>query len=640
MSVELADIARFLSRTAPFDELDDATIAEILPRLGERYFRREDTIISVGDDGEALYVVRSGGVELFDSDSVLLDTRDVGECFGHSTINGTGPSRYRMVAAADTLALVIPRAVFDDVAARHAPVREFFDTQSSTIRRQAVDVRLQSAGGDGGALPVGELVARNAVSVSPATTVADAARVMTDERVSCLLVRASEAGEAGDRPGRRGLAGRGALVGILTDRDLRSRVLAAGVPPETPVAEVMSAAPATVDAEDTVFDAALEMMDRGFNHLPVVVAGADGEEIPIGLVTATDLVRLSHADPIFIAGRIARAGSVEEIARNMGRLPHLVVGLVGRGVSAEGIGRILTSAADAATRRLIALSTRDLGQPPMEYCWVAVGSQARRELGIASDQDNALVLEREPTAAEEEYFAALTRRVNHDLAEVGLPRCPGLIEASNPEWRKTPQQWGQAAANWAARPEGEAVLEAQIFFDMRAVAGPETLCHEARTTMLAHARASSRFHSHLARSAAEWRPPLGFFRGLVVERRGEHRNSLDIKAGGIAAIVQLARLLALTHGLPEVSTAERINAAVTARALQPADATSLLAALETLRQLQIEHQSRCIKTGREPDNRISPSALSSWDRRDLRNAFAAIADHLDALALRYPINQM
>lgn len=627
MSVELADIARFLSRTAPFDELDDATIAEILPRLGERYFRREETIIAVGDVGESLFVIRSGGVELFDPAGVLLDTRDVGECFGHSTINGTGPSRYAMVAAADTLALVIPKAVFDDVAARTWQVREFFDTQSRNVRRHAVDVRLQAAGGDGGTLTVGELVARSAVAVGPETSIAEAAREMTAERVSCLLVRA-EPVQTGE------------LVGIITDRDLRSRVLAAGVDPSTPVSEVMSGSPAIVHSEDTVFDAALEMMDRGFNHLPVVVDGRQGESIPIGLVTATDLVRLSHADPIFIAGRIARAGSVEEIARNMGRLPQLVVGLVGRGVNAEEVAKILTSAADAATRRLITLAERALGPAPMRYCWVAVGSQARRELGIASDQDNALVLEREPEEAEAEYFASLTRRVNHDLALAGLPRCPGLIEASNPTWRKTPRQWGEAAADWAARPEGEAVLGAQIFFDMRPVHGEHGLCEVARAAMLPPARESARFQAHLARSAAQWRPPLGFFRGLVVQRRGEHRNSLDIKAGGIAAIVQIARLLALSHGIPEVSSAERINAAVAAHALQPADASKLLSALETLRQLQIEHQARCIQVGREPDNRIAPAALSSWDRRDLRTAFTVIADFLDALALRYPINQM
>ena len=633
MSVELADIARFLSGTAPFDVLDDAALQAIVVRLNERYFRRGEVIISPGQPGDSLFVIRSGGVEILDSDGVLLDTRDVGECFGNSTINGTGPSRYRMVAAADTLAVVVPKAVMDDVSSRFSTVREFFDAQTMAVRQTALDSRLADSGGEGGALQVGELLGRSAVTVSRDTSIRASAETMTAARVSSLLVVESD----------------GALAGILTDRDLRTRVLAAGAAPSAPVETVMTADPFTVPDSATVFDAALEMMDRGINHLPVVSAAGDIDDrvrtsalrpCLMGVVTSTDLVRVSNADPIFLAGRIARANSVTDVARNTQRLPDLIVGLARHGVQAEQIGRIYTAAMDAATRRLIRRAEEKLGQAPLPVCWVAVGSQARRELGLSSDQDNALILGREPNESDNAYLVEFTRQVNRDLAEIGLPRCPGLVEASNPAWRKTPEQWVDLARTWAGQPESQQILEAQIFFDMRPVAGDISLFETTRSGMLAAGHESPRFHAHLAHGAAQWQPPLGFFRGLVVKRRGEHRNTLDIKAGGISAVVQIARLVAIAHGLAAVSTEDRLHAAQASGALQAEDAHVLLSAFQTLRRLQLQHHVRCVQDNREPDNHIDPTHLSAWDRRDLRQAFTAVSEHLTALGLRYPLRQM
>lgn len=625
MSVELADITRFLAATAPFDVLDEAAIDALAAQLSERYFRRGTEIIAPGQVGTSLFIIRSGAVEIFDRAGTLLDTRDAGECCGNSTINGTGPSRYRMVAAADTLALVVPQHVLDDVHSRFAQVREFFDAQTMAVAQSAIDARLAQTDGAGGAVTLGELLGRAAVSVPPDTPITQAAQVMTDARVSSLLI----VDAAGD------------LAGIVTDRDLRTRVLAAGVDVGTAVENVMTAAPCALDAAATVFDAALEMMDRGFHHLPVVAVGGDGApQRPLGVVSSTDLVRIAHADPIYLAGRIARATSVADMARTTARIPDMIAGLARRGVTAEEAGRIYTAAMDAATRRVVALAEQRLGPTPIPLCWVAVGSQARRELGVSSDQDNALIVAREPSDEENAYLVDFTRQVNRDIAEIGLPRCQGLVEASNPTWRKTPHQWIEAARDWVTRPEAHNMLEAQTFFDMRALAGDQQLCDTTRAGMLAAAQSSARFHAYLARGAAEWQPPLGFFRGLVVKRRGEHRNTLDIKAGGLAAVVQSARLLALATGSTDVATVARLRAAQSSGALHPADADRLIAAFETLRRVQFRHHAECIRARRAPDNNIDPAQLSAWDRRDLRQAFAAVAEHLNALGLRYPVRHM
>ena len=619
MDVELREIVDFLVGCPPFDRLGSEDVSALVPALTQRYHRRGEVIVAPGQVNDVLHVVRSGAVEICDPEGSLLDIRDVGDCFGYSTLAASGPSRYLMKAAADTLVLILPREVFEDIAARDAEFLRFFGERTDRIRDDLVATRLEAAGGDVLGTTVAELLTRDPVTVAPDRDIRAAAELMTSARVSSLLV-----------------VDGGAVTGILTDRDLRSRVLAAGVDPARPVWEVMTADPVTVDGSARAFDATVVMMDRGVRHLPVVQDGR-----PIGVLSATGLFRLTQADPVYLAARIDRAVDRAAVAQHMAGLPAMVAEMARRGsTSADDIGRVVTAAADAANRRLVELAIARLGPPPVSFCWIVAGSQARGELGVASDQDSALVLAERPDEAGRRWFDALTAEVRDGLAEAGFPVCPGDMMAANPRWRMTVAEWAEQAATWVQSPQAENVLDAQVFFDMRAVAGDVELAEKVRRVVLEAAAGSSRFQAHLARSAADWQPPLGFFRGLVVEKRGAYRNTLDVKAGGLAPVVQIARLHALTAGLPEVGTVDRLLAAVRAGALVDKDAANLVEAFRFLRLLQLRHHAECIDAGREPDNHLDPSALSNRDRHRLRAAFRVISEQQQALAMRYPIRQM
>ncbi|AVZ39655.1 MULTISPECIES: putative nucleotidyltransferase substrate binding domain-containing protein [unclassified Dietzia] len=620
MDVELVEVRDFLARCAPFDELTVDQLDRIPAQLSQRYHRRGTIILDAGARNDTLHLIRSGAVEVCDPDGALLDARGEGDCFGYSSLASGGPSRYRMVAVADTLLLEMPREVLDSLLTEHPQLSRFFGERSERIRQDLASARLEAAGGDALGTPVGELLARDAVTTGPDTTIRDAARLMTERRVSALLV--VEAGR---------------VVGIFTDRDLRSKVVAVGGDTGAPVSAIMTPDPVTVDTGTRAFDATLLQIDRGVHHLPVC---QDGE--PVGMVTSGDLLRLAQTDPVYLAARIARAPDADGVAHLAARLPALVGEFVRRGTAPQDIGRVVTATADAATRRLISLAELELGPPPVAYCWVGLGSQARGELGVASDQDNALILD-DPagtTPDADRYFAQLAEQVCAGLDRSGFPLCPGEVMASTPAWRRTCTSWERQVGDWVRAPGADAVLHSQVFLDIRPVHGDTSLFMRVRDEMLARAEGSLRFQAHLARIACEWRPPLGFFRGLVVERRGEYRNTLDLKAGGIAPVVQIARVYALSAGLDEVSTLGRLDAAAGAGVIARADAEDLSEAFRFLRGLTYSHHARQIADDDPQDNHLDPGTLSSADRHRLRAAFRIIAGVQGSLALKYRVGQM
>ncbi|HJC61631.1 MAG TPA: CBS domain-containing protein [Candidatus Dietzia intestinigallinarum] len=620
MDVELVEVRDFLARCAPFDDLPASVLDRLPARLTQRYHRRGSVIVDAGQSNDTLHIIRTGAVEVCDPEGTLLDTRDEGDCFGYSTLVHGGASRYRMDAVADTLLLEMPRETFDELAEKFPSIRDFFGERSDRIREDLASARVAAAGGDALGTPVGELLTRDAVTTGPDTSIRDAARIMTDRRVSALLVVEDEV-----------------VTGIFTDRDLRSKVVAAGADPAAAVSTIMTPDPVSVDVRTRAFDATLLQIDRGVHHLPVCDNGA-----PVGMVTTGDLLRLAQADPVYLAARISRAPDTETVAALSRRLPEIVGEFVRRGTAPQDIGRVITATADAATRRLLVLAEDELGSPPVPYCWVGLGSQARGEMGVASDQDNALVLADDAATVPggDEYFAALAERVCGGLDRAGFPLCPGEVMASNPAWRHTTSGWMRRVADWVGAPEPEPMVHAQVFFDIRAVHGDRALLEPIRRDMLARARANARFQAHLARIACEWQPPLGFFRGLVVARRGEYRNTLEIKAGGIAPVVQIARLHALAAGADEVATLDRLDAAAVAGVVARGDAENLAEAFRFLRGLAYRHHARQIAEGHEQDNNVDPSTLSTKDRHRLRAAFRIIAGAQDALALRYRVGQL
>ena len=169
------------------------------------------------------------------------------------------------------------------------------------------------------------------------------------------------------------------------------------------------------------------MVARHIHHLPIV----DAAGRPVGIVTATDLLRLEHANPVYLAGDIARQPDVAGVARVSSRMPQVVRALVEQDASADDIGRVITAVGDAVERRVIGLAEAELGPPPVPFCWVALGSRARLEQALAADQDNAIILDDAVRPEHAAWFEALATRVR-GLVACGYPPCTDDVTATNP----------------------------------------------------------------------------------------------------------------------------------------------------------------------------------------------------------------
>ena len=618
---EIPEVTDFLAEHAPFAAVPRPDLERLVRRLTVRYARRGTRLMVVGRGNDEVFIVRSGAVQITDDNGTLVSRGGEGFAFGTTALGGQ-PSRFDVEAIEDSLLIVMPAPVFRELAAANSAVGDFFSQQRAARLRHALQTMPHSERHNAVLQTrLRDLLRRDPITMTGDATIREAAQLMSREQVSSLLV------VEGDR-----------LVGIVTDRDLRTRVLAAGVETSTPVSAIMTTEPVTARADDIAMELILEMTSRNIHHMPVV--DGDGAATPLGMLTSTDLMRLERANPIHLVGDIAKAGDLDTLIALSQRLPRIIDQLVHEDATADGIGRIVTAVGDAIEQRLISLAERELGPSPAAYAWVVLGSQARLEQGPGSDQDNALVLSDDATPEDAPWFEALATFVVDGLVACGYPRCPGDIMATNSQWRQPLREWKRTFARWIDEPVPDAILRSAIFFDLRSVHGDSALVEELQEQIRRTAPRSSRFLAHLARNAAANEPPLGFFRGFVLEREGAHKDALDLKRGGFHAVVEVARVQALSRGLPQVSTLSRIAAAAGAGGLSEERAADLRDAFEFIRYVRLLHQARQIRAGAPPDNFVTPSELSSFEKRHLRDAFHIVRTAQQTILQSHPLGHL
>ena len=618
MTVELEEVREFIADLEPFTRLPAAELDALPGKMTMEYVRRGEDIIRVGAPNDHLYIIRSGAVDVIDEEGILLDRRDDGRSFGYSTLVGDNVCRYTMTAVEDSLLLLLPREEYLALTERNPDIMRFYSSQSRRIRAAAEELRGDSSS-DVLRTKLSEFKIANPVSIEPTATIREAAEIMEQNKVSSLLI--TKGGE---------------LEGIVTDRDLRGRVVAAGLDSGLPITEIMTARPRTVNSGTLAFEAMLIMAEMRIHHLPIVDEGQ-----LTGIVTTADVMRLLRHDPIYLTAEFSRRNSPEELRDAYSQASEVAARFIERGASAEETSGIMTIAADSLARRLLKLGEKKFGAPPVPYTFVVLGSQGRREMGLASDQDNALVLSDDYVEAEHgQYFAELSEYVCQGLHTAGQVLCPGDMMASNPQWRMTRQQWIDTFHHWVTAPEPDALLHAQTFFDFRGVHGDTELADSVHANAVGMARGARRMHAHLAALAARREPPLGFFRGLVVERSGEYANTLNVKKGGTAGIVQMARLFALAGGVTALGTRQRLLEGAAAGSVSERGASDLVDAFDYLSSITLRHQASQLREEIVPDYNIDPNKLGKMDREHLRDSFQIIKGIQNALATKYMVRNV
>jgi CBS domain-containing protein len=456
-------------------------------------------------------------------------------------------------------------------------------------------------------LPVKQLVKGEPLFINASATVAQAARAMQNARAGSILV-------ASEPPG------------IVTDRDLRGRVLGAGRGPETLVTEIMSRPLIALDSHAPTFSALRIMLEKNIHHLPLTEEGKI-----VGVISASDLLLQEGKSPLYLHGAIESLTDAENFIDYAGEITALVEALFRGGLGAMQVSQIVSSLNDALVNRLIDVTIASLGPAPAPYAWIVFGSEGRLEQTLLTDQDNALIYGEESEAARA-YFATVAKQVVDGLIRAGFPPCAGGFMATR--WCKPLAAWQELFRQWTHVPKPDALLDASIFFDLRRVAGELSI--DSLEDIIVAAKSQRLFLANMARGALEFRPPLGFF-----DRLRSERGKVDLKRGGIASIVALARIASLAAGSLERSTLERLRvAAGSGLFLSREDATALGEIFPFLFNLRFAQQVKSAAAKDVVDNQLPLGGLSKLTRRHLKEAFVLIKRIQDAIRAEWHLDKL
>jgi CBS domain-containing protein len=589
-----------LARHPPFDGIDPEEVRAALEGAQVHAFDEGDiALVEDGAPALGLWVILDGSMAIV-HESEVIQVLEPGECFGHpSLLTGMAPA-FTVRAREPSRCLLF---------AADASRRLLGTVAGATYVAASMRKRLTGAGHtvhalrDVGTTPVSAIM-RAATFCEPDEPLRQAAGRLGQNATSALLVQLSA-----DQ------------LGIVTDADVRASVTSGDHDLDAPVRAIARTPVPTVRAEELAVEAAVDMVAAGAEHLAVTdVRGV------CGIVSATDLLGLDARSPIALRHMILGAADEDALVRATQELPKLFLLLVRAGVPARELGRVLSLQHDTIVARLVDFSIWREGPAPLAWAWLDLGSAARREFTLSSDQDNALAYaDPEPGEADavDAYFERLGSDINDGLARCGIGVDNNGVLAGKRLWRMSKAAWLRTFGECLTEPDESHLIRASVAFDFRPAAGGLLLVSEL-TEYIRDARHHPQFMRLLARTANGYPVALGFRGQLATGREGDPPDRLDIKRGGIIPLVNLVRFHALAHGVTISPTIDRIEAVANMGGLERVVADGLSEAWSVITRLRFEHHAAQIADGKPPDNLIDPDALPPIARADLREALHVV----------------
>lgn len=447
-------------------------------------------------------------------------------------------------------------------------------------------------------------------------TIREAGILMTENRKNALIVTG-----AGGEP-----------LGIVTDQDIRERVVASGCGLEAPVESVMSAPLIAIPETALFYEAVYLMQDRRIGQ--VGLEDHDGK-IRTLLTDKALLARSARTSGPFLE-EIKWAESVEELQRSYQRLPAIIESLVKVGAHARNITGVVSRAGDIILKKIIDMGIAECGEPPAAFCFLTLGSEGREEETLLTDQDNAIVYA-DVTEGQEEvhrYFLALGEYVCNALDRVGYSFCKGGIMAKNPRWCQPESQWKAYFSQWLKLPDGEHLLDINIFFDLRCSYGQRELSERLKDHIQAELQQPGSFYYFMAQAVSDYKPPLGVFGQIKAEYTEEDDQVFNIKRA-LAPLIIYARMMALKNGLRVSNTLKRLERLYEIGALKESSFRRLENGYNYLVTLRFRDQIETLEANEPLDNLIYMEELMDFEMLMLKKIFTSIAGLQNSLKVEY-----
>lgn len=586
------ELHQFLAQTPPCSQLSSAAIEALYQGAELRFFAIAQEVPQ-----PYLGLVFSGVFEMTD---IALPWQ-AHDFFG-SAISGL--SNRPIVALQSGIVISWPSSVVQTAA---------FDVLWQYFRAQR-DEQLHLLSQEAPLLRPIEVICHCGVhTCTPTDTIQQAAQRMTDAQVSALVVM--------DGPN---------AVGMLTDRDLRRRVVLVERSVHEPVSTVMSSPIITMPHDTPAFLAMQTMFSQHIHHLPVTKQGALH-----GMVTRTDFLRAEQQHPLFLVRDIQRQTNRQSLVNTAARLQELLRHMIAGGATALEVSVSLTSVFDAITRKAIALTLQHQGPAPCLFSWVCFGSQARGDMLPGADQDNALIIERDLPAEGLLYFQQLAQEVVDILAACGQPHCPGNMMATNPQLCLSLHGWTERLSHMLSRPTPQALLDATILLDIRLIDGSQALLNALQQDIKQMRARSDLFIRLFAMQAVACPPPLGLLNHFILDDNGEQQHGLELKKRGTALIQDLVRVYCLAHSVEQVSLSDRLKHLVAKNVLTPTDRDDLQSSWQVLQNLRWQLQRQQLQQQVPLSNWQDPKQLNVLSRHQLKDVFKVIREQQILLKQRF-----
>ncbi len=623
-------ISDFLIKYPPFSYIPESEVLKIAATSKVKVLNPNEFIFHEGENPVSeFYVIYQGSVELIDEKTnEIIEILEEGDIFGIAALLAKRLYIFSARTVEDTILYILPFDFFKEYIQKYPRVLRYFSSGFAPgmhqFKKKKIDLEedFKSFFAHDEVLEI--KITKNVITAKPDMTVQQIAEIMSEKNIGSIII----------------VNDNYFPVGIVTDSDLRKKIATGKYPVTVYVKEIMSSPVITFSKNISATDVIIEMMKRKIRHLCLTEDGTPNSKI-VGIVSEHDVLALHGNNPAVIVKEIQKTDEIIRLSQMRNRANQLLKEYLKQDVSIVFIANTITEINDALISRAIHLSIEKINKegyqnPELKFAWLSLGSEGRKEQLLRTDQDNAIVYEDPPEEKKEyaqKYFLKLAADVNQILIQCGFEECPGEIMAKNPRWCQPVSVWKSYFKKWMDIPDGEGILNTTIFFDFRVTYGEEKLASELRDYIIQNK--NNFFILFLAKKAIDNPPPINFFRNLIVEKSGEHKNEFDLKTRCLMPLIDAARVLVLDKNYLEYqSTIERYEAL---RRLDNRNESIYKEAIESF-EIYLKLRTQQGLFNNNSGRYIKPEELTKLEKQILRNTFHSIELIQNLLNSNYQLN--
>jgi CBS domain-containing protein len=620
-------VADFLKNFPPFSFLKQKEIEIISEQITIIYKEKDSVVFTLNEEThDSFYVVHKGAVALIaDQQSDILDMCDEGDIFGLRPL--IAHENYKMEARTyeETILYAIPISVFRPYALENKTVGNFLieSFASNTLNPFSKCHRGKLYGeeieADTKLLDLQEVkYSKKIISCTALTTAKEVAEIMLNKNVGAILVIEQTL-----------------PIGIITDKDLRNKIVTGAYPITTIASAIMTTPVITYPTKMTITQAQMAMMKSDISHLCITEDGTTNTKA-VGMLSKHDVMVSIGNNPAVLMRAIKRAKKYKKIKLIRGAISHLLKGYLDQNIPMMLTSKIISELNDACTKQVIEIVLKKMDTPPpVQFSWLAMGSQGRSEQLLQTDQDNALVYEDISEALAEstkKYFLELATRINKGLFEIGYEYCPAEMMASNPNWCLSLSECKNKVHHWITNTGKNEVLLSFIFFDYSLVYGNKDLVNNLSDFIFEEVKANPTFYIHLVSGALQSPSPTGFFREFLLEQDGANKDFFNIKNRALMPLADAARVLILSHSVKSISnTVERFEKLVE---LEPQNA-ELYQSCGASYKILLRFRTNQGLLHNDSGQFISLETLSKTEKLKLKSTFKTIKELQELIRIRF-----